>query len=145
MLACSFDSVSKRIADRGSHSAPFAEEDAGALADSILQALFSEEQPDRLFVGFTQEQFSEQIYSRRLIWAPDGDEAFDDGSYVLQFDIASGVRLVGFKRAEHYLHAPATLTDLSISADKYYGILEHWRRAFEAEWASFPKTQEERG
>jgi hypothetical protein len=80
MLACSFDAVTRRIADRGSHSASFAEEDAGILADSVLQAIFGEEQPGQSFFSFTQEQFSDLVYSRHLIWAPDGDEAFDDGS-----------------------------------------------------------------
>ena len=35
-----------------------------------------------------------------LVSAPDGDEAFDDGSYVLQFDVGDRVRLIAFKRPD---------------------------------------------
>ncbi len=37
------------------------------------------------------------VWDSKLMWAPDGDEAFDDGSYVLQIDSGSLVRLIGFK------------------------------------------------
>ena len=45
------------------------------------------------------------------MWAPDGDEPFDDASYVLQFDVKDRVRLIAFKSSEGYLHDPATLSD----------------------------------
>src|SRR5260370_25524064 len=109
MLACSFDAVERRIADRGRHTAPFVSGlDAGKIADAVRHALYGEDQKDRLFFGMPQPEFSELVYSRRLMWAPDGDEAFDDGSYLLQLDIEDSVRLIGCRCGDSYIHDPPT-------------------------------------
>jgi hypothetical protein len=76
MLACSFDAVEKRIANRGKHVAPFAAEDAGKIADAFLRALYADKQEDKLFFGIPQPEFSGVLYSKYIVWAPDGDEAF---------------------------------------------------------------------
>jgi hypothetical protein len=47
-----------------------------------------------------------------LCWASDGDEAFDDGSYILPFDLRERVRLIAFKCGENGLHAPPSLRDV---------------------------------
>jgi hypothetical protein len=48
----------------------------------------------------SEAQFTKTLHSNSLVWAPDGDEAFDDSSNVLQFDIADPVRLIAFKRPD---------------------------------------------
>ena len=119
MLANSFDEVEKRLADRGRHTAPFATEaDAGEIADAFRRAIYAEERKDTYFgipLGEFCNRFSRE--SNDLVWAPDGDEAFDDGSYVLQFDVQDRVRLIAFKRGEQYLHDPATLSDVWLASD----------------------------
>ena len=143
MLACSFDAVGRRIADRGRHSAPFSSElDAGKIADAVRHALYAEERDGEVFLGMPQQQFSELIYSKQLIWAPDGDEAFDDRSYVLHFDVGDSVRLIAFKCGNRFAHDPATLRDLWVSADEFYRVLQDWRESFEIEWRSLPKVHD---
>jgi hypothetical protein len=138
LLACSFDEVANRLARRGKHTAPFAEyEDGRDLADSYLIAIYS---PDPC--GLRKEDFEDVIYENDLTWAPDGDEAFDDGSYVLQFDVDDRVRLIGFKTQNGHRSHPTDFADLWIWADEYYGILEEWLRRFEEAWQAMPKSSE---
>ena len=141
MLACSFDEVRDRIACRGKYTVPFATDlDAGKIADAFRNAIFAEEQEES-YLGIPladlQEIFNTTTCDR--MWAPDGDEAFDDASYVLQFDAESRVRLIAFKSGEGYGHDRSTLSDIWLPADDFYDILRRWADGFEAEWASLPK------
>lgn len=136
MLACSFDEVERRIARRGLHTAPFASQiDGGKIADAYRDAIYAPDQEAKRFFGITQPEFRELIYSNHLAWAPDGDEAFDDWSHVLQFDLGNRVRLIGFRSLdEGYHHDPSTLADVWLSADAFYKTLQQWRDSFDAEW-----------
>ena len=132
-MGCSFDEVGRRVTQRGNHVAPFAnEQDAGLIAESIRNAIYAEEGRESYF-GLPAADFSEVIYSNDLLWAPDGDEAFDDGSYVLQFDVEDQVRLIGFKTDGAYSFDPSTLRDIWIPLISYYDILANWRLSFETE------------
>lgn len=146
MLACSFDAVQRRIADRGTHTASFAtESDAGQIADAFRNAIYAEDQEESYF-GIPLAEFN-RLFDRNsndLIWAPDGDEAFDDGSYVLQFDVEDRVRLIAFKFDEGYHHDPATLSDVWLPADDFYRVLQQWLDTFEAERACMPKVSIDR-
>jgi hypothetical protein len=134
-MACSFDEVGRRITRRGTHTAPFsAAPDAGLIADSVRNAIYAEEARESYF-SLSAKDFSDLIYSNHILWAPDGDEAFDDGSYVLQFDHEVSVRLVGFKSAGFCSYDPRTLRDVWIDQDTFYGLLQQWHLAFEREWA----------
>jgi hypothetical protein len=142
MLACSYDEVERRIARRGSHTVPFAtESDAGKLADAFRNTMYAEKQQESYF-GIPLSEFRNMIQLKHLVWAPDGDEAFDDSSYVLQFDIRDRVRVIAFKSTQDYLHDPSTLSDVWLAADDFYNVLQHWHDAFEAEWASMPKASD---
>jgi hypothetical protein len=116
MLACSFDEVERRIRNRGRHTAPFAEEpDGGIIANAFRDAAYdpNPELEDHRFLGMSQDQLRDCFYAQNLVWAPDGDEAFDDGSYVLQFDIGHRVRLIAFRSLPGaYHHDPQTLADV---------------------------------
>lgn len=137
LLACSLDAVQRRISRRGTHCAPFAAEaDARGLADAFLSARFSDEQTTGPFLGMSSTALDELLTSNEIIWAPDGDEAFDDGSYVLQFDCGNVVRLIAFRNTERREDVATTLVDVSIAADDFYRILDNWQAAFEAEWES---------
>jgi hypothetical protein len=142
LLGNSLDDVERRIAQRGLHSAPFAQEpEPGRIADAFRDAIYGDA-PKHEYFGVPRDQFCDLIYSGDLLWAPDGhDEAFDDGSYIIQFDIGDHVRLIAFKCGEDWLHDPQTLRDVSISADDYYQILRQWRDASEIELAALPKRE----
>ena len=74
--------------------------------------------PDRQcpHFGLSETEFTETIYSNSLVGAPDGDEAFDDGSYVLQFDVGDRVRLIAFQRPDSPVDS-ASVREIWISSD----------------------------
>jgi hypothetical protein len=141
MLANSFDEVGRRIEERGRHTAPFAKAlNAGEIADGVSEALYSDCMDDTRFLDISRSGLSRMVHSNHLLWAPDGDEAFDDGSYVLQFDVEDRVRLIAFRRVEGYRHDPTTLREIWIAESDFYDILRQWHDEFEAEWAVRPKA-----
>lgn len=141
LLANSIDEVQRRIAHRGTHTAPFAREpEPGKIADSFRDAVFAND-PRAEYLGIPLDDFRDVVYSNRIVWAPDGDECFDDGSYVLHLDIQDQVRLIAFKCSESHHHDPSTLRDVWMEAEIFYGVLQHWSRAFEREWVSLPKRE----
>ena len=143
MLGCSFGEVEKRLAERGSHVVPFSSEsDGGFIGESVYRALYAVDQEELTYFGMSCEPFTSMIYERNILWAPDGDEAFDDGSFVLQFDVGERVRLIAFESAEGYRIAPGSLADHWIDSDEYYEILRKWRDDFVAERQGLPKLDD---
>jgi Immunity protein 42 len=142
LLACSFGAVNRRIEERGRHQASFAAVTEGRkLADAVRLALYADIEDDIQFYGLASREFSDVIHSNELLWAPDGDEAFDDSSYVLQFDVGAQVRVIAFQCGDSFLPDPSTLRDIWLTSDDFYGILQRWRDAFEADWAATPKVR----
>jgi len=143
LLACSFDQIGIRLEARGKHKAFFScDPDAGKIADAITSAIYGPESEDGPSLGVSQKELREVIHSAGVIWAPDGDEAFDDGSCVLQFDVEDRVRLIGFRR-ENYRHEPSALRDVWLEGASFYDILSQWRSEFIADWNAAPKKPEE--
>jgi len=93
MLAVSFDEVGRRIVRRGHHNPSFAKTaTAEEIAYSFRRAIYDESKDGELFFGMPVRQFADTVYSNHIEWI--GDEEFDDGSYVLQFEDENRVRLV---------------------------------------------------
>jgi hypothetical protein len=140
-LACSFDEVERRLAGQGKHIAPFAETvDAGAIAASIRRGVYGLDAENESFFGMSHEQFCNLVYANQIIWAPDGDEAFDDGSCILQFDVGDEVRLIAFRTDKTGGYDAATLSEARIPSREYYSLLCQWRDAFLAQWKAAPKS-----
>ena len=142
MLACSFGAVEERITHRGRHTAPFANElDAGKIADAFRHAIFADEPEDEYFEN-SRESFKELFYTQSVdrMWAPDGDQAFDDRSYVLHFDVEDRVRLIAFQCQDGISYTHGTLSDVWLAADDFYNILRQWHDSFDAQWAAMPKS-----
>jgi hypothetical protein len=140
MLACSFNEAKRRIANRGNHIASFAESDAEQIARAFRSAVYADEQ-EKSYFGIEMSDFRRHFdqEANSLLWAPDGDAAFDDGSYVLHFDLEKRVRLIAFKSIENYGYDPTTLSEAWMAADRFYDILMHWIDSFETEWKRFKK------
>jgi hypothetical protein len=138
MLACSFDEVGRRINGRGTHQAPFAEAAAIEIASAYTSAAYLDNNRNETYFGMGEAQFTKTLYSNSLVWAPDGDEAFDDSSYVLQFDVGDRVRLIAFKRPDSLVD-PASMRETWLSSDTFYSTLRQWRDTFMTEWESLPK------
>jgi hypothetical protein len=143
MMAIAFDRVGRRIGKRGTHSVPAIETaDAQTLAIAFSRSIFIEHPKDELFLGMSDNEFRQALKSGEIIWAPDGEEGFDDGSCVLQFDIGDMVRLVAFKRATEPLLDRDSLCDIWLTQDEFYAILQTWHESFEKLWKSLPKKPE---
>ena len=140
MLACSFDSVQRRISRRGMHRDPFnSETDAAKIVDAVRASWYGEDIKNQNFFGKSREEFNDALVLNEIFWAPDGDEAFDDGGHVLQYDAGGKVRLIAFKNTKLQDDVTSTLADIWMSADEFYGLLDKWQSNFELEWASVPK------
>lgn len=140
MLANSFDEVGRRIARRGSHSPSFpVDADARDIAYAFRRAVYGAHEDGELFFGLSVRQFTDAIDSNRLVWAPDGDEAFDDHSYILQFEDENQVRLVAFTGTPDFLYDPGSLHDVYVPQGKFYAILQEWHDRFKDEWRGLPK------
>jgi hypothetical protein len=138
MLACSFDEVERRINGRGTHQAPFAEAAAIDIASAYTSAVYLDNNGDQTYFDMSEAEFTKTLYSNSLVWAPDGDEAFDDSSYVLQFDVGDRVRLIAFKRPDSLVD-PTSMREVWLSSDTFYSALRQWRDTFMTEWESLPK------
>lgn len=138
MLACSFDEIESRLLRRGLHTAPFCKEpNANEIADAACKSVYSEERKEEYFFGISRVDFYDIIVTNKLFWVPDGDEAFDDGSHILHFDVENQVRLIGFKRFENDIN---NLTEIWLDADDFYKILQLWHDTFKSEWESALKV-----
>ena len=121
MLAGPLGAVKERIARRGCHIVPFATEpDAGKIADAVCDAVYATDQESIQFFNVPQPVFCNLIHSSHISWAGELDEAFDDLSFLLQFDVENRVRLIAFKNQdEGYHHDPKTLKDVWLGADEF--------------------------
>jgi hypothetical protein len=141
MLACSLDEVARRISMRGMHtSSVLSAAESESVAIAYDRAVYREHLADELFFGMRHSEFVNLLQSRHLVWAPDGDEAFDDGSCVLQIDAGDRVRLIGFRRTMN--SEPENLKEVWMTADDFYDVLKSWHVRFLKEWASLPKVAE---
>lgn len=130
-LGASFNEVRRRIDERGSHTLPVVmEADAESVASAFRRAVYGECEEAELFFGMAAAQFRDAIYSNNLVWAPDGDEAFDDGSYVLQVESQDQVRLIAFVGTPDFLYDPSSLRDLRLAGDEFYKVLQDWLDGF---------------
>lgn len=141
LLACSFDEVERRIGRRGEHTAFFAKASSKVIAEHTYNAIYNSTNEAELIFGRSHSEFSDLVFNHHLLWAPDGDQAFDDGSFILQFDIERDVRLIGFKSDDECKVIQNSLVDLSITAGAFYSTLEVWRRDFEREWDRLTKYE----
>jgi Immunity protein 42 len=136
LLACSFDAVSQRIMRRGEHVAKFGSwPDSLEVVNMVRRTMYAEVEASNKYFGMSALEFSSILNSSEIVWAPDGDAAFDDGSHVLQFDIDKQVRLIGFKNMPNLENSISTADDVWIDSDLFYNLLAEWREKFETEWS----------
>jgi hypothetical protein len=137
MLAGSLDQVGRRVENRGRHTAPFAtDQNAGNIADAFRNVVYNigyDADSTEEYLGLAAAAFDEVVHANKIEW-PGGDEEFDDGSYLLQFDIGDRVRLIAFQCGEDGLHNPATLRDLWLPSNEFYNVLKRWSDSFNEEW-----------
>ena len=93
LLACSFDAVRRRIARLDMHCVLFGSTlTAAKIVDAVHASLYDEGRQGESFFGISADELRNALASNKMVWAPDGDAAFDDGGHVLQFDQGDSVR-----------------------------------------------------
>jgi hypothetical protein len=128
MLGCSVDEVSRRIANKGRHTAFYSSTaTASAIAKTIAAAIYGDDNAQDIFFGMARRNFLDSVYESYLIWAPDGDQAFDDSSVVLHFDVGDKVRIIAF---HNEVNGIGNLEEVWLSSDYFYRVLVSWRDAF---------------
>lgn len=135
LLACSFDAVKQRLERRGQHTAAFAWKSAATeIVYSVIASMYEETSHEKHFLGMPAPELRTLLTSKDIIWAPDGDAAFDDGGHVLQFDCDERVRLIAFRNAGDERRTHSSISDVWLEAEKFYGLLADWSKRFEAAW-----------
>lgn len=135
MLACSFDSVERRIDRRGKHEAFFANEKASDIVRQYVSAYFGGmDDADSRALIFNVEKFCSAIEIGELVMAPDGDAAFDDGSHVLHFDVGEHVRIIAFRNEIDERVRSQSISEATIDAAIFYSTLQDWVNSFSNEW-----------
>jgi hypothetical protein len=125
LLGCSFREVVERLERRGEHTAILdGRFDGYAIAEQFLKAHYGE---------LSNSCLADAILARHILWAPDGDAAFDDGGHVFQFDVGNKVRLLGCINSQQ---GPDRFAELWLDGDDFYGLLGAWRDAFFENWQS---------
>jgi len=136
LLACSLDSVRQRITERGNHVVSFGEKfEPQEIAEAYAKAAYSETSLEAIFLDLSMYEFKDEGLKAGILWAPDGDAAFDDGGHVLQFDCGEMVRLIAFVNNDNVASFGGTVREIWLPADEYYGILDEWQRKFTSEWS----------
>jgi hypothetical protein len=115
LLACSLDALEQRILKRGMHVLDIFEgRNARYIAESTHRAIYGDEDS-------ADEELGKVIVDRNLLMAPDGDEAFDDGSHVLQVDMTDGsVMITAYRNLENADDRSASAVSITIDADYFY-------------------------
>ncbi|QKC82377.1 Imm42 family immunity protein [Mesorhizobium sp. NZP2077] len=136
MLGCSFEAVNDRLRRRGTHQVPFLSTiDAPLIAEAYLDAWYR--QTARVdYFGLPAADFTEILHGNAIVWAPDGDESFDDGSHILQFDVGHQVRLIASAHAESPEDVGGTVVEKWLDDEVFYSVLSRWSEQFAAEWAN---------
>ncbi len=98
--------------------------------------MYGDDRQHEVFFGLSATEVRNALASNEIVWAPDGDAAFDDGGHVLQFDQGDMVRLIAFKNVGGIDEIAQTLAEAWVTADEFYGLLGRWQSGFEAEWAT---------
>ena len=134
LLASSVDAVKRRIARRGEHTVPFdPESEAAVIADAYIAATYDQNRQAERFLGMSSDTFRDALIAKDIIWAPDGDAAFDDGGHILQFDVGGRVRVIGFRNSDEQLGMDRDVSDVWIGSDHFYELLIKWETAFQKE------------
>jgi hypothetical protein len=135
LLACSFDAVNERLRSRGKHICPRLDQVNGLKLSALYYDLVYrgrreiETPEDQVVLGVLESE-----EAAKIVWAPDGDEAFDDGSFILQYDSDAMVRLVAFRVTDGGEIDVECSRDIWIPGAVFYRILAEWSEQFSSNW-----------
>ena len=97
-------------------------------------AMYEDGRQSEKFFGRSAAELREDLAVNEIVWAPDGDAAFDDGGHVLQFDQGSRVRVISFRNANRPGEVTNSIAEIWMNADEFYNLLGEWLSRFETAW-----------
>lgn len=133
MLACSVDAIQARIARRGAHLSSFSSRSAAHVARLYLAGLYGVHYDTEEGLRTEAQSFAQESQLAQWVMAPDGDEAFDDGSHVLQFDLRNKVRLIAFRNEDGLDAMLDSISEVEMEEERFYSLLRDWDNAFRSE------------
>ncbi len=126
MLGNSIDVVLSLIENEGFHKLSIAKDFPAETFVRWYMRCFSEyDTPEQRMLGNTGSNLWDEFKRNEILWAPDGDEAFDDGSHVFVLDYESTVRLIGCTYRD-YQPIEGTVESVMLERSEFYGILRQW-------------------
>ncbi len=134
-LACSYHEVLRRLQQRNSHKLPSSHHmNCLELAMKLHDMEYGDHEVELLdSCTETDADLRKALHANHVLWAPDGDEAFDDGSFVLHIDTDSEVRLIAYRVMESkYEVDKQSVSEIYMPAEEFYSILSQWTEAFRA-------------
>lgn len=141
LLACSYDAVLTRIRNRGKHRDDRLDaESPQKILGGYCCAMFGDSDAYDRISDMSAEDFTAAINSTGILFAPDGDQAFDDGSIILHLDRVDSVILVAGKSTKACgVIDEGSVVQVSLEADYFYGCLAEWKMAVDKEMGSMAK------
>lgn len=133
MLGCSMDAIQARIARRGAHVSSFSSRSATHIARLYLSGWYGLHHGGEESLQTEAQSFALEGQLAQWVMAPDGDEAFDDGSHVLQFDLHNRVRLIAFRNEEGLDEMLDSISEVEMEEELFYSILQDWDKSFRSE------------
>ncbi|HEY2662355.1 MAG TPA: hypothetical protein VGI79_21750 [Caulobacteraceae bacterium] len=132
MLACSYNAMKARLDRRGNHAVRDAKDRAALeIVRHCQAAIYGIEHNATLLSA--DEAFGGRLMASNIVWAPDGDAAFDDGGHVLQFDEGNEVRLIAFKNEIDFQAVISSVAEAWVPTAIFYELLAEWLRWFDSE------------
>ncbi len=129
--------LQQRLLRRGKHVASFSEVlNASMLVDVFLEAEYGITRLFKENLNMSGDEISTILGNYCINWQPDGDEAFDDGSNIYQFDIGDRVRVIACKNEA--TEKDRCVSEIWMPSDEFYNILDEWQRRFEHELRTTP-------
>ncbi len=140
LLAVAFSDVKRRLEKRGQHTAPALHLlPASDIAMEFSSYFFGAPRTRSPLGGVPESEINAIFEVHDIIWAPGGDEAFDDSSCILQIDEGDAVRLIAFTRLLDDSFDQDSLQEIFLPQRSFYSILTRWRDTFYKEWQALPK------
>ncbi|MEN2711105.1 hypothetical protein ACQKOH_06405 [Sphingomonas sp. NPDC092331] len=134
-MGSSYSEVLSRLRREGEHVLTFASRiDARDLAIHVVNHIYDRGFSEPVLPPEWKQEIDALLYANALIWAPDGDAAFDDGSHVLQIDDGDKVRIIAFVNADTQGELESSLADVTTERAHYYAVLREWAQKFELQW-----------
>ncbi|NIJ64636.1 hypothetical protein FHR20_001567 [Sphingomonas leidyi] len=138
VMGNSYNEIVSRISQEGEHRLSFSSKiDSKELSIYIANSIYNRGFEGGVIPAQWSKEIDDSLYANALMWAPDGDSAFDDGSHIVQVDDEQRVRITAFVNAETQGEFENSISDVILGQETFYETLGAWAREFDGQWKVF--------